>query len=203
MNRILQSPLTVIGAAGLMFFLTLFLTLNTTHFGAVNAATKEPPSPTDDPSWKFRNPEMDQWISNMKEEREALAVRTQELKDWEQRLTVESREIASITQAVSVAQADYDRRVVMFKEQEKENIKKQLKVVSGMSPDGAVAMMTEMPDNEVVKLLFSMKTDIAGAILDAMSKVGQPQAKRAAMLAQRLKDVLPNAPTNTPANASP
>lgn len=202
MNRLLQSPLTVILVAGLMFFLTLFLTLNATHFGAVELV-KEALSPSDDPSWKFRNPEMDQWIAQIKSERDELAVRAQELKDWEARLTVESREISTITQAVSKAQGEYDRRVLLFKEQEKDNIKKQLKVVSGMSPDGAATMLGEMADGEVTKLLYSMKPDISAAILDAMSKAGSAQAKRAAGLAQRLKDVLPMAATNLTANASP
>jgi len=203
MNRILQSPLTVIVAAGLMFFLTLFLTLSFTHLGTVNPAGKEPQSANDDPSWKFTNPEMEQWIASLKEERDALAVKEQELKDWETRLTVESHEIDSITQTVSRAQAEYDQRVLMFKEQEKDNLKKQLKVVSEMSPGGAALMLGEMSDNDVTKLLYSMKPDISGPILDAMSKTGQPQAKRAATLAQRLKDVLPIAATNLTPNASP
>jgi len=203
MNRIIQSPLTVILAAGLTFFLTMFLVLSGTHFGAAAAAGKETISPGDDPSWVFRNPELDQWIAQIKAERDAQAVRSQELKDWEARLTVESHEMASITQAVSKAQIDYDRRVLTFKEQEKENIKKQIKVVSGMSPDGAAIMLGEMADGEVTKLLFSMKTDIAGAILDAMSKAGPAQARRAAALAQRLKDVVPNATTNLTANVGP
>ena len=203
MNRIIQSPLTVILAAGLMFFLTMFLVLSSTHFGAVAGADKATISPSDDPSWMFRNPELDQWIAQIKAERDALAVQSQELKDWEARLTVESHEIAGITQAVSKAQIDYDQRVIAFRDQEKENIKKQIKVVSGMSPDGAAIMLGEMGDGEVTKLLYSMKTDIAGAILDAMSKAGPVQAKRAAALAQRLKDVMPNPTTNLTANASP
>ena len=49
-----------------------------------------------------------------------------------------------------------------------------------MTPDGAVAMMKEMPDDEVIRLLYSLKPDISGAILDAMSKPGGASAKRAA-----------------------
>ena len=203
MNRLIRSPLTIILTAGLMFFLTMFLVLSTTHFGAVTLAGQEPASPSDDPSWKFHNPEMDQWIAQIKDEREALAVRTQELKDWEARLNVESHEIAGVTQAVSKAQTEYDRRVVMFKAQEKENLKKQIKVISGMSATGAALMLTEMSDDEVIKLLYTMKPDISAAILDAMSKSGQLQARRAAALTQRLQDVLPTASTNLTANARP
>jgi flagellar motility protein MotE (MotC chaperone) len=203
MNRIIQSPLTVIVLSGVMFFLTMFAVLSSTHWGPVAAAKSEAQSADDDPSWKFRNPELDQWVAGLKEERDALAVREQELKDWETRLKVESQEIAGITQAVSKAQAEYDRRVILFQNQEKDNIKKQVKVVSGMSPDGAATMLAEMSDGEVIKLLFAMKNDVSSAILDAISKSGPFQAKRAALLAQRLKDVLPTNATNTTANVSP
>jgi len=92
--------------------------------------------------------------------------------------------------------------VVLFTEQEKNNVKKQLKVITDMTPDGAVAMMNEMPDDEVARLLYSLKPDIAGAILDAMSKLGAGPAKRAATLADKIKAILPEPATNTPANAA-
>jgi len=203
MNRIIQSPLTVVVLSSVMFFLTMFVVLSSTSWGPITPVKPESLMAEDDPSWKFRNPEIDQWVASIKEERDALAVREQELKEWETRLQAESQEIAGITQAVSKAQSEYDQRVVLFRDQEKDNIKKQVKVVSGMSPDGAATMLAQMSDVEVIKLLFAMKNDVAAAILDAMSKSGFAQAKRAALLAQRLKDVLPTNATNTTTNASP
>jgi flagellar motility protein MotE (MotC chaperone) len=202
MNRILQSPAAVVILGGLMFFFTMFMMLSTVHFGPVATAAKVPLMAEDDPSWKFRNPEIDQWVAQIKDERESLATREQQLQEWEARLAAESRELSSVTQAVSKVQADFDQRVLLFKDQEKENLKKQLKVVAGMSPEGAAAMLNEIPDDDVTKLLFAMKPDNSAAILDAMSKLGQ--ARRAAALAQRLKDVLPMSATNNlSSNASP
>ena len=203
MNRILQSPAAVVTIAGLMFFTTLFAVISTTHFGAVTALAKATLMAEDDPSWKFHNPDIDQWVSQIKDERDALAVREQQLKEWEARLAAESHEISSITQAVSKAQADFDKRVLMFTDQEKDNVKKQLKVIAAMSPEGVTTMINEMSDDEVAKLLYAMKPDIAGATLDAISKLGGASAKRAASLAARIKDVLPMSATNNlTANAS-
>ena len=203
MNRILQSPAAVVTIAGLMFFATLFAVISTTHFGAVTALGKATLMAEDDPSWKFHNPDMDQWVAQIKDERDALAVREQQLKEWEARLAAESHEISSITQAVSKTQADFDKRVLMFTDQEKDNVKKQLKVIAAMSPEGATTMLNEMSDDEVAKLLYAMKPDIAGATLDAISKLGGASAKRAASLAARIKDVLPvSATNNLTANAS-
>ena len=204
MNRLLQSPVTVVIVAGLMFFLTMFAVIGSRPLGQVTLAAKAPLRAEDDPSWKFHNPDIDQWVSQMKDERDALAVREQNLKEWEARLTAESREISAVTQAVSRTQAEFDKRILLFTEQQKDNAKKQLKVIADMSPDGAAAMLNEMPDDEAAQLLYSMKADVSGAILDAMSKAGGAPARRAAALTERIKDILPlNATNNLTANASP
>jgi len=203
MTRLLQSPVTVMTLAAVMFFTTLWLLLRTLPLGQVAPADKALPVAEDDPSWKFRNPDIDQWVSQIKNERDALAVREQQLKEWESRLVAESREIASVTQAVSRTQLEFDKRVLLFTEQQKDNAKKQLKVIADMTPDGAVAMLNEMPDDEVARLLYTLKPDISGAILDAMSKVGGPSAKRAAALTERIKDILQIPTNNPPTNVSP
>ena len=200
MNKIIQSPATVLLLGGIIFFATMFAVISGVHFGAVNAPEKAAVSASDDPSWKFHNPEMDQWVTQMKDEREALTLRAQQLKEWEAQLNAQGKELSTVTHAVSNVQAAFDKRVVLFTEQEKENAKKQVKVIAGMTPDGAAAMLGEMSDPEVTKLLYAMKNDLAGGILDAISKQGPVQAKRAALLAQKLKDVM-NAPATNNANA--
>lgn len=204
MNRILQAPATVLGVACLMFFLTMFLMLRSMSLGQIVPPSKEPLAADDDPSWKFHNPDIDQWLSQIKDERDSLAVREQQLKDWEARLTAESREISAVTQAVSRTQSEVDKRMLIFTDQQKANVKKQIKVIADMSPDGAATMMNEMSDDEVAQLLYSLKADQAGAILDAMSRQGGPFARRAAALTDRIKDIVPQSVTNNlTANATP
>lgn len=196
MNRVLQSPLTVLSVAALTFFVTLFFLLRTLPLGQV-AAVKKPILPAeDDPSWKFHNPDIDQWVSQIKSERDAIAVREQQLKDWEARLAAESREIAAVTQAVTRTEEEFNKRVLTYTDQQKENDKKQVKVIANMSPEGAAAMLNEMPDDEAARLLYALKTDVSGAILDAMSKPGGASARRAALLTERIKDILPISATN-------
>ena len=190
--------------AGLTFFFTMFAVISTTHFGKAGLAANATLMAEDDPSWKFHNPDIDQWVAQIKDERDTLAVREQQLKEWEARLTAESREISTVTQAVSRTQADFDKRVLQFTSQQKDNVKKQLKVIADMSPAGAATMFGQMPDDEVARLLYTMKPDDSGAILDAMSKLGGATAKRAATLTERIKDILPMSATNNlTANASP
>jgi flagellar motility protein MotE (MotC chaperone) len=181
----------------------MFMVLRSIKLGTPMLPTKLPVAAEDNPSWKYRNPEIDQWVAQIKDERESLALRTEQLTEWEARLAAENREIATVTQTVSQLQADFDKRVLLFKDQEKDNVKRQLKVVADMTPDGAATMFNEMTDDDVTKLLYMMKADISGPILDAMSRQGEAHAARAAALANRLKDVLNVPATNSLANANP
>jgi len=159
-------------------------------------------SAVDDPSWKFKNPEFDQWIAQMKDEKEALALREQQLSEWQTRLDAEHQEISTVTQTVARLQSDFDKNVIRFRAQETDNVKRQAKLIAAMSPAGAVAMFNEMADDDAVRILFTMKTDEASAILDTMSKMGKPEARRAAVLTGRLHQVLPLA-TNAASPATP
>ncbi len=159
-------------------------------------------SAADDPSWKFKNPEIDQWIAQMKDEKEALALRAQQLNDWQIRLDAERQEISTVTQTVARLQSDFDKNVIRFRAQETDNVKHQAKLIAAMSPASAALMLNEMADDDVVRILFIMKTDEASVVLDTMSKLGKPEARRAASLTARLHQVLPLANNAAPA-ASP
>jgi len=191
MTRILQSSWFVALASCLLYLATTAALLRPEKFAGARVASKAGQSPSDDPSWKFRNPEFDQWVEEIKTEKEALKTREQQLHELQTRLDAERQELLSLTQEVHQLQMNFDKGVVRFKEQDADNLKKQTKLVAGMSPDGAAAMLSQMQDDDIVRLLFSLKTDQAGAILDTMSKAGPADAKRAAALALRLQKVLP------------
>jgi len=144
-----------------------------------------------EPSWKFRNPEMDQWIQEIKREKEALAQREQQLNELETRLNAERQELSVVTQAVSQMQADFDKNVVRLNAQDADNLKRQAKLLASMTPEGAAATLTEMGDDDVVRILFTMKADDASIALDTLSKSGKEQAKRAATIIERMRRTLP------------
>jgi flagellar motility protein MotE (MotC chaperone) len=204
MNPSLVIPLATVVVGALSFLITMFAVMKTVDFSGVKVPPPAPLAAEDNPAWKFHNAEFEQWVTQMKEERAAMALREEQLKDWETRLAAENREISTVTQTMTKLQNDFDKRVLLFRDAETANVKKQVKVISVMSPDGAAAMLKEISDDETTKLLFLMKADISGPILDAMSRQGGAQARRAASLAQRIKDVMPVSGTNSlSSNASP
>ena len=193
MIRIFQSPVFAAAIGCLLYLGTTVVVLNPSKFATIKAPTPNY-SAEDDPSWRFRNPEFDQWVSQIKSEKENLDLREERLNELQTRLNAELQEVSTVTQTVNQLQANFDKNVIQFKAVEADNVKHQVKLMSAMSPAGATAMLNEMPDDEAVKILFAMKNDVASLILDTMSKSGKPQAKRAAGLTERLRQVLPAAP---------
>lgn len=146
---------------------------------------------SNEPSWKFRNPEMDQWIEEIKHEKAALSLREQQLKELETRLNAERQELTVVTQAVSQMQTDFDKNVIRLNAQDGANLKRQAKMLASMSPEGAATTLDQMNDDDIVRILFTMKADDASLVLDTLSKLGKPQAKRAATIIERMRNTLP------------
>ena len=192
MTRWLTSGWVVALAGGLVYLATTALLIRPAQFAgvrAVLAAAKV--TPDTDPSWRFKNPEFEQWVAELKMEKSDLDTRAQQLQELQTRLASQQQEFNTATQAVFLLQADFDKNVVRIKSQEVQNLNKQAKIIAGMSPAGAANLISQMADDDVVRLLATMKVDEASRVLDAMSKLGKSEAKRAAGLTARLRMVLP------------
>ena len=194
MTRILQSGWFVAFIGCVLYLATTAIVLNPSKFAGAQFIQPDY-SAEDDPSWRFRNPEFNEWVSQIQNEKERLDLREQQLDEWQTRINTELQEISTVTQMVSQLQSDFDKNVIRFKAQETDNVRHQAKLVSAMSPEGAVAIFDQMSDDDVVRILFVMKPDEASAVLDTLSKMGPDQARRAAILTERLHQVLPEAPT--------
>ena len=202
MMRVLKSSWFLALASCLLYLATTAALLRPEQFAAVRATRAANRSANDDPSWRFRNPELEQWLEEIKNEKAALALREQQLRELQTRLDAERQEILTLTQTVHQLQTDFDKGVIRFREDESENLKRQTKIIKGMSPEGAAAMLNEMPDDEIVRLLFLLKPDETSQILDSMSKAGKSEAKRAAELALRIRKVVSPSPNGSAKRSS-
>jgi flagellar motility protein MotE (MotC chaperone) len=204
MTRIFQSSWLAVLVGGLLYFGTTLAILRPAKFAGLNLSRQQIElSAADDPSWKFRNPEFNQWVAQIKEEKDALALRTQQLDELQNHIAADRQEINIVTQTVAQMQADFDKNVIRFKAQETENVRHQAKLIAAMSPEGSAALVRQMSDDDVVRILFIMKTDQASLILDNLSKLGAADARRAALLTVRLQQVLPEASNTTVSTTSP
>jgi flagellar motility protein MotE (MotC chaperone) len=148
------------------------------------------PDSTSGPSWNFKNAEVNLLMEDLRKQKEALALREQQLNEYAARLGTERVELNQVTQRVGLMQAEFDRMVVEVKKEEVGNLKRLAKNYAAMSPDGAVAILKELKDPELVKILVLMKEAEAGPILEALGKGGDAEAKRASLISEKLRLVL-------------
>jgi flagellar motility protein MotE (MotC chaperone) len=148
------------------------------------------------PSWEFQNPELDQLVADLKKEKAALGQREQQLNDLATRLQAERLEINQVTQTVHQLQGELDRTVLRVQDEEIANLKKLARMYAAMTPDGAMAILRELDDPAVVKVMVFMKEEEAAPILEALSKRGDVDAKRAATISDRLRLTVFRKPTD-------
>ncbi len=139
------------------------------------------------PSWDFINPEADQLIAELKAEKKSLGKKEQELNDLMSRLQAERSELNVVTQSVRQLQLDFDQNVLRISEEETANLKKLAKVYADMDPANAAKILEEMDDTSIIKIMVFMKDVETAAIWEVLAKKGQPQAKRAALLSDRIR----------------
>lgn len=184
--KFLQAPLTAMLLGGLSFLLTMFALVQKP---LVNST--KPQIHTEEEKvagfWERHDPEVDQLLQEIKTERETLAKRAAELRELEARLNAERSEINQVTQRVAQLQQEFDQNIIRIKEEETPNLKKLAKMYTTMSPEGASAIMRELDDQVVVKVMSFMKEDQSAPLLDAMAREGEAQAKRAAGISEALR----------------
>lgn len=200
MSRILQSHWMVSLIGCLAYLATTVALLQPGKLqGARRPVEEAKGAPALGPSWNYRNPEIDQMVAELKTQKDELDQREQGLKELELRLQAEHQEILSVTQTVSRLQQEFDANVIRLKEAETANLKKLAKLHADMAPESSARILKELSDDDAAKILAYMKVDEASAVLEAFTKLGKDDAKRAALLSERLRQVVPPAPGNTAA----
>lgn len=139
------------------------------------------------PSWTFQNPEIDALVQELRDEKQALAKRKAELEELAVRLSAERNELLQTTQAVHQLQVNFDQSITRIQDEETANLAKMAKTYVAMAPENVVKIFKELDDVTVVKVLRFMKEKEAAPILDQMARQGEPEAKRAAGLAEKLR----------------
>ena len=72
-------------------------------------------------------------------------------------------------------------------EEETANLKKLAKTYAAMSPEGAASILKQMEDDQNVKILVFIKEGDSAPILEAFAKSGEADAKRVAMISERVR----------------
>src|SRR6266446_2637355 len=164
MIRLLQSSWVAAGIGAVLFLVTAAAVLNPRKLLRARQAqiTASAKKQTPHAGWDFSNPEIDQLIAELKMEKEGLALREQQ-------------------------QKEFDERIVRVREEETANLKKLAKTYAAMSPEGAATILKQMGDDQIVKILVFIKEGDSAPILEAFAKSGEADAKRVAMISERVR----------------
>jgi hypothetical protein len=139
------------------------------------------------PSWDFNNPEADLLISELRAEKKSLQQRQQQLDDLATRLNTERSEVGQVIQSVRQLQVEFDKAVLHVKDEEKGNLKKLAKLYGAMSPDIAASVLEQLDNEAIVKILLFLKNEETAAILEAIAKKGDTEARRTAQISEQIR----------------
>jgi flagellar motility protein MotE (MotC chaperone) len=142
------------------------------------------------PSWDYHNPDVDSVIEELKSRKEQLDRREKDLNALAERLQAERLEINVVTQSVFRMQKEFDAGIARVAAEEAVNIKKLAKTYAAMSPEGAAAIMRELDDSTLVKIVASLKESESAPVLEIIGQRSDADAKRVAMITDRLRTFL-------------
>lgn len=139
------------------------------------------------PSWEFVNPELDEMVAELKQQKEDIALEKKTLLELSDRLRTERQELIQMTQQVHRIQQEIEQSIIRVRDEEAANLTKLAKTYAGMSPEGAAKVMFGLDDISLVKVLLYMKESVAAPILEEMANKSPDDAKRMALVSERLR----------------
>ncbi len=142
------------------------------------------------PPWDMWTPEIEKLAGELRDEKKNLREREQAIVQREARIASEQAELDRTRREIEAQRAEISRLLTAVGVDELKNLKSLAQTYSNLSPKGAVAILSEMDDSTVVKILSLMKADVVGPIFEEMSKdqsETNSQAQRAALLSEKLR----------------
>ena len=140
--------------------------------------------------WDFWTIEVENLSKELKAEREKQKKLAESLDQRAGRLASEEKELAKIRTEVEGMRRQISERIVEITADEAKNLRTLASTYAGLTPKAAVAILKEMDDATVVKILSLMKPDVITPLFEEMSKGGTPEsplAKRAAQISEKLR----------------
>ena len=133
--------------------------------------------------WDFYTAEIDNLIQELQKQRTGYEVKTKDLGAVEMRIAAEKQELLRLREEllrlrgeIEKMRDDLTSQTTELVSTEKSNIRNLARSYAIMKPAEAVAILSEMSDANIVKLLATMKADIVAKILGEMAKTKDPTA---------------------------
>lgn len=156
----------------------------------VPAKEKTMPAEERQRGWDFWTIEIENLAAELKGERDHQRNLSEQLDHRETQMAAERQELNKIRSEVEGLRQEIATKVIEINADEMKNIRSLAQTYTTLTPRAAVAIIREMDDTMVVKILSMMKPDVVAPIFEEMSRTAGndgPMARRAALLSDRLR----------------
>ena len=204
MTKLLQNPILIIvvgllaGAAAGLWPIWRATEMLVAQSHAVRKITAEE---NKNQGWDFWTIEIDNLSSELKEEKAKLKKQSELLDQRAVRLAAEQTELQKIRSDIEAMRKEIGERVIEINTDETKNLRGLAQTYTNLTPKAAVAIIREMDDVTVVKILSLMKPDIVAPIFEEMSHTPDKEgllSRRAAVLSEKLRLLKAAKAPNTP-----
>jgi len=193
MTRLLRPPLVVLVvslAAGLAAGLLPLLRTGDQLIARIRAARVAVAKEKKAQGWDFWTIEIDNLASELKEEKGRQRKEAEQLDQRAARLEAERQELEKLRANIENMRKEIGEKVIEIHADEMKNLRNLAQTYTNLTPRAAVAIIHEMDDNTVVKILSLMKPDVIAPIFEEMSKTSDKDgllARRVAILSEKLR----------------
>ena len=151
--------------------------------------------------WDFWTIEVDNLASELKDEKARMAKQSELLDQRAARIANEQRELDKVRADIEGMRKEIGEKVIEVQADEMKNLRALSQTYAALSPKAAVAIIREMDDITVVKILSLMKPDIVAPIFEEMSHTADKDgmlAHRAAVISEKLRLMKSNKAPSSP-----
>ncbi len=202
----LFSNLLVVSGLMLRFYSNLMGELAPQHREVM---TSEPASDEQGPAWSFRFGSIENLASELRSERNHLALKRADIEEEKARMRAEAEEVKRLRKdlelyeselegarkAIDKAKEKLQSEIVEVHQNEQKNLKILASAYANITPEAAVLIFKEMDDKLAVKILAQMKPESIANIFQQMThtvdntqgKDGKTLAKKVADLSEKLR----------------
>jgi flagellar motility protein MotE (MotC chaperone) len=142
--------------------------------------------------WSFKTNAVDELITELKKEREAVIEEQKDLAAMSSQVTAERQEVEKVKNEILRLRKELEARIVEVNEHERENLRNLGQTYTAMLPAGAAVILREIDEDSAVKILSQMKPKSAALVLGEMARIvdktsDEPPARRAARISDKLR----------------
>lgn len=140
--------------------------------------------------WNFWTIEIEQLANELREEKDRIRKQGDQVERREAQLVSERKELNKVRTELEGIRQEISSKVIEINADEAKNIRSLAQTYTNLTPKAAVAIIRELDDGNVVKILSVMKPDVVAPIFEEMSRTAGTDgtlARRAATLSDRLR----------------